>query len=289
MMEHTKTIRTDEAWKRLCIRFEQDGLLPVTEEARSAIRRRLYVRWGAVAALVSGVVCCLTWWLMPQQEIATRKLLTQQNNEVSTLVKTLEDGSVVYLTQSSTLQYPEHFDADKREVNLKGDAFFDIARRPQQAFLIETEQVRVEVLGTAFNVKTGEQTPFSLSVKRGKVKVWLKQSGKALYVKAGETATLKENRLLLSATSSLNLFDRYTRNIRFKDECLENVLRVINQESSGVQIETASPALGKKRLTVELSNRSPESVAELICWTFNWKCTQEKGKLILRDTLMGNE
>ena len=34
------------------------------------------------------------------------------------LVTTLEDGSVVYLAQESTLQYPEHFATDKREVNL---------------------------------------------------------------------------------------------------------------------------------------------------------------------------
>ena len=79
------------------------------------------------------------------------------------------------------------------------------------------------------------------------------------------------------------LIDRYTSNIRFKDECLEDVLRAINKESAGWQIEAASPTLGKRRLTVEFSNNSPESVAELICWTFDLKCTRQGNRLILSE------
>ena len=61
------------------------------------------------------------------------------------LVTTLEDGSVVYLAQESTLQYPEHFTTDKREVNLQGEAFFDVAKNHEQTFLIETGKVRLSM------------------------------------------------------------------------------------------------------------------------------------------------
>ena len=77
------------------------------------------------------------------------------------------------------------------------------------------------------------------------------------------------------------MFDRYVSNIRFKDETLEDVLRVINKESSFWQIETSSPVLNKKKLTVEFFNNSPESVAELVCWTFGLKCIRQGNKLIL--------
>ena len=235
------------------------------------------------AAVIAGIVCLAAWWVMPEQGEDIRNFVTQENRELTTLVKTLEDGSVVYLAQESTLQYPEHFATDKREVNLQGEAFFDVARKPEQAFTIETEKVRVEVLGTAFDVRSNEDIPFSLSVKRGRVKVSLKQDGTQVFVKAGETVTLQSGELLLSKTEHPELFDRYIKNIRFKDECLENVLRAINKESSDWQIETASPALGKRRLTVEFANNSPESVAELICWTFNLKCARQGNKLILSE------
>lgn len=283
MMEVKKKTKTDEAWERLYTRFEQDNLL-VQAEKSTVMHRKVYLKWGTVAAaVIVGIICCTAWWMMPGQESEPRNLLTQENREAATLVKTLEDGSVVYLTQESTLQYPEHFDTDKREVNLQGEAFFDVAKKPEQTFLIETEKVRVEVLGTAFDVKSNEMTPFSLSVKRGKVKVSLKQGSQTIYVNAGETVTLQGSGLQLTATKHLGNFDRYTKNIRFKDESLEDVLRVINMESTDWQIETASAALGKKRLTVEFSNNSPVTVAELISWTFNLKCAREGNKLILSE------
>lgn len=278
-MNKMKT-RTDEAWERLYARFEADNLLA---DGSTAVRRNLYLRWGAVAAVIAGMICCAAWWVMPEQGEDIRNFVTQENREVTTLVKTLEDGSVVYLAQESTLQYPEHFATDKREVNLQGEAFFDVARKPEQTFTIETKKVRVEVLGTAFDVRSNENVPFSLSVKRGQVKVSLKQDGKTVLVKAGETVTLQSEELLLSKTKHPELFDRYIKNIRFKDESLENVLRVINKESVHWQIETASPALGKRKLTVEFANNSPESVAELIGWTFNLKCTRQGNRLILSE------
>ena len=280
MMEvDKKKTRTDEAWVRLYARFETDCLLPADAEHASATHRRLYLKWGSVsAAVIAGIETNRR--ITPKD---SRSLLTEENREKPTLVKTLEDGSVVYLVQESTLKYPEHFAEDKREVNLQGEAFFDVAKKPEQAFTIETARVRVEVLGTAFNVRSNEGVPFSLSVKRGKVKVLLKQEEQTVFVEAGETVILQGGSLLVSETENPELFDRYTSNIRFKDECLEDVLRAINKESAGWQIEAASPTLGKRRLTVEFSNNSPESVAELICWTFDLKCTRQGNRLILSE------
>lgn len=278
-----KNGKTDEAWKRLYARLENDGLLSSrNERGGTAPRLLLYVkRVVPTVAMIAGIIFCAAWLIWPERGDETHGLLTQENQEKAALVKTLEDGSVVYLAQESRLQYPKHFTADKRTVNLQGEAFFDIARKPGNTFMIETEKVRVEVLGTAFNIQSNALAPFSLSVKRGSVKVLLKQNGQTTLVKAGETATLRSGRLLLGETTYPNVFDRYVKNIRFKDECLEDVLRVINKESSYWQIETASPALGQKRLTVEFSNNSPEFVAELICWTFNLKCERKENRLVL--------
>lgn len=281
MKENNKIkTKTDEAWLRLYRRLENDRLL-----AGSACDagRRPYMKWGTIAALFVGAVYCVMLWLVPVSDRGVQHLVTQENKEKSTLVKTLEDGSVVYLAQESTLRYPRHFDASKREVNLQGEAFFDIAKKSEQTFLIETDKVRIEVLGTAFDVRSKEDMPFSLSVRRGKVKVWLKKDGQSVLARAGETVTLLSRGLQLGRTGQPSQFDRYVRNIRFKDEPLEGVLRVINKESSHWQIETASAALGKKKLTVEFADTSPESVAELICWTFNLKCLRQGNKLILSE------
>lgn len=283
MIEANKKItKTDEAWIRLYARFEENNLLTSQVSSRQAVRR-LFLGWTVVAAVILIAALGTALWVLPTYEYHMPDFITQENLEKTTLVKTLEDGSVVYLAQESTIQYPEHFAADKREVNLQGEAFFDVAGNSGQTFTVETDKVRVEVLGTAFDVRSKENVPFSLSVQRGKVKVSLKRNGQRVYVKAGETVFLHNGNLTLCSIGQPGQFDRYTRNIRFKDECLEDVLRVINKESSGWQIEVASPSLGKRRLTVEFFNNSPESVAELISLTFNLKCIRQNNKLILSE------
>ena len=199
------------------------------------------------------------------------------------MVTTLEDGSIVYLGQESVLQYPEHFATDKREVNLQGEAFFDVAKNHEQTFLIETGKVRIEVLGTAFNVRSHEGDFFRLFVQRGRVKVSLKQGGQSVLVSAGETVTLQARQLQLSETEDSDEFRQYTKNIRFKDECLEDILRVVNAEAPTLQIQVASSVLNKRKLTIEFENNSPETVAELICWALSLKYSREGDKLILSE------
>lgn len=52
-------------------------------------------------------------------------------------------------------------------MKLQGNALFDVVGSRSRPFLIETDLVRIEVLGTAFNVKSDELRPFELSVQEG--------------------------------------------------------------------------------------------------------------------------
>ena len=202
--------------------------------------------------------------------------------ETTTLATTLEDGSIVYLAGNAAIHYPEHFQADKREITLQGNALFDIAGNRQRPFLIETEDTRIEVLGTAFNVKSDNTQPFELSVQRGMVKVTLKKSGQDVYVKAGETVTLSSRKLEVSETKDHGQFATYVRQIRFKDERLADILRIINLNTEDIRFQT-TPELEDRQLTVTFSDNSPESMAELICFALNLKCTRDKNVITLHE------
>ena len=81
MMEvDKKKTRTDEAWVRLYARFETDCLLPADAEHAPAMHRRLYLKWGSVAAaVIAGIVCFAAWWAVPEQGGDSRSLLTEEN------------------------------------------------------------------------------------------------------------------------------------------------------------------------------------------------------------------
>ena len=140
--------------------------------------------------------------------------------------------------------------------------------------VIETEQARIEVLGTSFNIKSSDKSAFELAVRRGLVKVTLKKNGEQTLVKAGQTVSLFSNRLQVAPTQDNEQFSDYTRRIQFKDERLGDILHVINLEYPKMPLKTTAD-LENRRLTVSFYNNSPATMAELICAALKLKCTQQ--------------
>ncbi len=82
------------------------------------------------------------------------------------------DGSVITLNGGSSLQYPVPFDTAKREVFLKGEAYFDIARDEARPFIVHVGQTTTQVLGTSFNIKAYQNdSTIQVTVVDGKVRV----------------------------------------------------------------------------------------------------------------------
>lgn len=85
---------------------------------------------------------------------------------------TLPDGSYVMLNSCSEIRYPAVFSGKIRNVELEGEAYFDIVRDDKRSFVIKTNGFDVRVLGTSFNVKSYEGDELSMvNVERGLVQV----------------------------------------------------------------------------------------------------------------------
>ena len=67
---------------------------------------------------------------------------------------TLSDGSKVWLNAMSELRFPVHFGENDRVVQLKGEAYFEIAHDASKPFKVEVGRTQVEVLGTHFNINS---------------------------------------------------------------------------------------------------------------------------------------
>ncbi|WP_268223982.1 FecR family protein [Sinomicrobium oceani] len=136
---------------------------------RKSIRKERYAfyRLAAAAVLVVLISVGLGWYLMPGSEEIR---IANENNTPRHI--TLEDGSKVILNRHSSLTYHT---SRKRKVRLSGEAFFDISRDTLHPFEIETEVLRVTVLGTRFNVYAYHENPDSrVSLYSGKVSVGAK-------------------------------------------------------------------------------------------------------------------
>ncbi len=64
----------------------------------------------------------------------------------------LPDGSHVWLNAASSMRYPTAFNGDRREVELQGQGYFEVAPNARQPFYVKVNNVEVQVLGTRFDV-----------------------------------------------------------------------------------------------------------------------------------------
>ncbi len=71
----------------------------------------------------------------------------------------LPDGSKVRLNSASSLKYPTIFNGNKRQVELTGEAYFEIKENKRMPFVVKTKKVDVTVLGTEFNINAYDDEP----------------------------------------------------------------------------------------------------------------------------------
>lgn len=84
--------------------------------------------------------------------MAPREFHTLSVPRAGEYIMVLSDGSRVWLNSETELRFPVTFDADKREVFLTGEAYFEVVKDARRPFIVSTPQTKTTVLGTSFNV-----------------------------------------------------------------------------------------------------------------------------------------
>ena len=141
----------------------------------------------------------------------------------------LPDGTRVWLNAATELKYPVAFHAKERRVYLKGEAYFEVAPDKNRPFYVGTEEVKIRVLGTVFDVNTHYTRGVRTVLVEGAVALeWGDQ--KEIRMKPGELAdfdrtttevTLKE----VDVTSYISWKEGY---FVFEDEPLEEIMHTLS-------------------------------------------------------------
>ncbi len=101
---------------------------------------------------------------------------------------TLDDGTKVWLNPESQLEYVKGFTLNERRVRLVGEGYFEVAKDARRPFIVETKQMEIKAIGTAFSVSSYNAVSKVL-LTEGKIKV---SAGKE------EMEVLAGNQVLLS-------------------------------------------------------------------------------------------
>ena len=103
----------------------------------------------------------------------------------------LPDGSKVWLNASSSIHFPTAFTGNQRNVELTGEAYFEIAKNKAKPFHVNVNGMQVEVLGTHFNVNAyADEGTIKTSLLEGSVKI--KKGNISGLLKPGQEGQLNE-------------------------------------------------------------------------------------------------
>lgn len=138
-------------------------------------KKKPYIRsWIAASLTVIMITSALFFYQKGQfDSVSDQLLVVEESNPAGRKSRILlPDGSVVWLNSGSTINYPESFAENNREVNLSGEAFFEVTKDTLRPFNIFSGNLKTTVVGTSFNIKARENAQKVLvAVKSGKVSV----------------------------------------------------------------------------------------------------------------------
>lgn len=228
----------------------------------NSVVRRPFIRYvsSAVAILIIALLSTIVYNYMTQTP-ATLYVSTTYGEKK---VVNLPDGSVIELNSLSSISYPKEMNGDTRSVTLKGEAYFDVAKNPNKAFIVNAGGVEVKVLGTKFNINAYEnQETITTSLFEGLVSVGtnsrdiniLKPGEQAVFdkrTKQFETEKLTHQETLIAWRYKLFIFD---------NETLSDILKVISREKD-VVFDIEGDTL--KQLRITLSFDSKDSLDDIL-------------------------
>ena len=179
---------------------------------------------GIAAAVILLVVALFLSYRWYDQE-NTSPLITVNNKAMNSSSRklSLEDGSVIWLNKGGTISYPTSFSKNKREVTLKGEAFFEVAKDASRPFIVHTKHSQVKVLGTSFNIAAHEKNA-KITVRTGKVKVQLSRHKKSVTLTPGYAATASAAELIKFSNNDKNYLAWKTGIFEFENTPLEKVI-----------------------------------------------------------------
>jgi ferric-dicitrate binding protein FerR (iron transport regulator) len=238
-----------------------------------------FTAWRAAAAVILVLISTfvLYFYISKPDEIV---VMAQTEN----IEQLLPDGSLVSLHAGSQLTYPEKFTSGTRNVKLQGEAYFKVAHDKTKPFIVSANDVRVEVLGTQFNVNTHTSTgAMEVVLTTGKVSVYYAEKPQAkVLLLPGEKAELHGNHSEISKTtnSDLNYMAWKTRILVFDNETLEQVVSTL-QNVYQKPVSLADKQLADCRVTASFNNQSLESVLEVIKETLGLTVMQDANSIII--------
>ena len=261
--------KTDQAWNKL----HNDILTHERKRNRIHIivRKPFFKIAASIILLVSISLFALT--MLNQSKI--NKIQTQAFHST----EVLPDGTTVYLNAHSTIEFPNNFSSNSREVKLSGEAFFDVVKDAKRPFIITANDARIEVLGTSFNILANKKNKkVEVLVESGTVSLSSVNNHEKLILTKGQSGLFQNESLLRNEIIDLNYLSWKTNLIDFREAPLNYVVDILNKTYAS-NIIINDDISSNFKLNAKFDQAPLNTVLESICLAFNLEQKQMNGEI----------
>lgn len=232
----------------------------------SKIRTAIY--WTMTAAAMVAIVLSLflSYPALDKGSRLSAVNITVPVGQMSRLK--LSDGTEIWLNSNSQLDVVDG-NRDERIVELKGEAFFEVAKDPEHPFIVRCGDRSVKVLGTAFNVTSYSQDNFSVKLFTGSVEMTDALADRSFILKPGEQIDFVDGHYLRNVDNGYDSCGWKGGKQSFADASLETIMRRVG-DYFGVSIEFQEESMKLLRCTCAFhSGNSLEHILEIICMAYD--------------------
>lgn len=175
-----------------------------------------------------------------------------------------QDGTKIILNADSRLKYTPGFKLFSREVELEGEAYFEIAKNKIRPFTVHTSGIDIKVLGTKFNVKAyTDESDITTTLNQGHVRVSDIQ-GKSLELFPGEQIIYEKKNGTMHKRSLENVSDYSgwkTNGLYFTDTRLDDISKELSRKFNK-EIVLMDQSLENSIYTISFNNMPLDSILE---------------------------
>lgn len=141
----------------------------------------------------------------------------------------LSDGTRIHLNSMSSLRYPVSFGSKTRQVELDGEAYFEVSKTGQP-FIVNANGMDVEVLGTTFNLSAYKDEPRQTTLVSGSVRVRTGK-GNSRIIKPSQQASIAPgaNQIEVRTVDTAFYTSWIHGKIKFKDQRLEDIMKTLSR------------------------------------------------------------
>ena len=295
---HIKELNLEKDWEVVSGRMDNSN----SEEKRERIlhfrklrkRHQIFSNLLKAAAIllvaVSSAMLTLKYAPVQESEIVQAPVFNEiitKPGERATVE--LGDGTKVFLNADSKLTMPKTFSQNKREVELIGQAFFDVKSDRNRPFHIQTKNAVIEVIGTSFDVRSySDETEMEVAVKEGTIELRRHDDGEnRLIVNEGYRGMVSETKDLLAVelVDDPDLYFGWMEGrLIFRDTPIKEVISHIERwYDVSITCQLSDETIINKKFTADLKTRSVREVLEVIQMSMNLGFEIDGDDIIITD------